>query len=80
MARKAIRAAVGACLCWASWLSARCPRIPVQALGREVEALKADCLLVGGPAGLDAEAHFKAPGRRASRWARLAVRLLRGFL
>lgn len=47
----------------------------VQALGREVEALKSHCQAV-----LDSEAHFRAPGRHGGAMARLAVRLLRGFL
>ncbi|PRW60278.1 CDP-diacylglycerol--glycerol-3-phosphate 3- mitochondrial [Chlorella sorokiniana] len=45
-----------------------------QALGREVELLKSHCQEVLG------DAHFRAPGRRATAAARLAVRLLRGFL
>ena len=45
-----------------------------QALGREAELLKQHCQEVVG------DAHFRAPNRRATAAARLAVRLLRGFL
>ena len=47
---------------------------PFQALELEVRALKAQCQEVLG------DAHFRTPGRRATAAARLAVRLLRGFL
>lgn len=45
-----------------------------QALGTEVAALRRHCQEVPG------EAHFFAPGRRGGALARVAVRLLRGFL
>ncbi|KAL4449530.1 hypothetical protein ABPG77_007174 [Micractinium sp. CCAP 211/92] len=45
-----------------------------QALGAEVAALRRHCQVVPG------EAHFLAPGRRGGALARVAVRLLRGFL